>query len=223
MNKITGLRILLSITILATLSSCGILISSTSTPTPDWQPFPTYINDIPTSTAPKYGHYTPSAKFDFHLEFDYPSNWLLTEYIDEIGLPDLFIHDPRFPTLPTPFPSDHHPTPNDFGIIYVFILPSKPGQTAESEFASLKASYNQEYHIKVLTDYKTTIDGQDASVLEYQQEPIDLYISLMFERRILFMFGKQVYEILFSVAERERGGEFEQGYEYFLKSLKIVP
>lgn len=212
------------------LSSCGRAIStnmpvvSTPVPTSDWQPLPIYIYDIPTSDASKYSHYTPSAKFDLHLEFDYPSNWLLTEYTDEIGLPNLFIHDPRFSTLPTPAPSDYHPTPNDFGVIDIWILPSSPGQTADTELESHKEGYSNHFRYTVLTDYKTKIDGQDASVLEYQlKERMEGSPTLMFERRIYFAIETQVYEICFSVAEKERGGEFEQGYEYFFKSIKIVP
>ena len=36
------------------------------------------------------------------------------------------------------------------------------------------------------------------------------------------MVNSQLYEIIFTVAEKERGGEFEKGYEYFFDSLKIV-
>jgi hypothetical protein len=37
------------------------------------------------------------------------------------------------------------------------------------------------------------------------------------------MVNGQVYEIIYSVAEKDRGGEFDKGYDYFLNSLKIVP
>ena len=77
--------------------------------------------------------------------------------------------------------------------------------------------------MKVLYDYKISIDGYDASVLEYQIEPIEDYTSLMFARRIFFRVEDQMYTILFMVAEKERGGEFEKGYEYFFNSLKVVP
>ena len=67
------------------------------------------------------------------------------------------------------------------------------------------------------------IDGYNASVLEYQVNDPENYPSLMFNRRIFFIVKDQMYEFFFTVAEKDRGGEFEQGYEYFFNSLKIVP
>ena len=46
---------------------------------------PTYAYNILPSDTPEYKHYTPSDKFDFHLEFDYPGYWGVTEHIDEIS------------------------------------------------------------------------------------------------------------------------------------------
>jgi hypothetical protein len=75
-----------------------------------------------------------------------------------------------------------------------------------------------------LDNYKIKIDGQDAEVLEYQiDENFEVYTSTMFARDIFFAVHDQVYSISFLVAEHERGGEFEKGYEHFFKSLKIVP
>jgi hypothetical protein len=45
----------------------------------------------------------------------------------------------------------------------------------------------------------------------------------MFTRRIFFIAYDQVYTIDVAIAKQDRGGEFEQGYDYFFKSLKIVP
>jgi hypothetical protein len=79
--------------------------------------------------------------------------------------------------------------------------------------------------IKALNNYQTTIDGYNALVLEYQIEPFDNngYTSSMFERDLFFAVKDQIYQIAFTVAEKERGGKFEIGYEYFFDSLKIVP
>ena len=71
--------------------------------------------------------------------------------------------------------------------------------------------------------YQTTVDGRDAYVLEYQTDDLESSPSLMFNRRVYFMVNDQVYEIIYTVAEKDRGEEFESGYEYFFKSLKIVP
>ena len=177
----------------------------------------------PTSTPP-YFHYTPSKGFNIHLEFDYPSSWVFSEEIQEGGLLTVIgLGDPRFRTLPTPPADGFIRTPNDFGGIDIWITPKKPGQTADTELESHKQGYKDEHQITLLKDYELTIDGHEASVLEYQINDPESYTSLMFVRRIFFIVEDQMYEIFFEVAEKERGSEFEQGYEYFFKSLKIVP
>ncbi len=224
MNKKTSFHVwlILSSSVLTfMLSSCGVAMS-TGTPTPQWQPMPTYSYYVPPSDASEYTYYVPSEAFKFHLEFDYPSYWWLQENIDEIGLPSLNLGDPRFLTLPPPS-GDFHPVPNDFGSVYIWIMPSKPGQTPDTELESHKQSYSELNRMKVLTDYKITIDGNDATVLEYQVDDPETSPSLMFYRRTYFMVNGQVYEIIYSVAEKDRGGEFDKGYEYFLNSLKIAP
>jgi hypothetical protein len=174
-------------------------------------------NNTPTS---EYTHYMPSEFFHFNLEFDFPSDWLLYE---DKGRPAVYLDDPRFLTLPTPSPPNFHPTPNDFGSVYIWIMPSGPGQTPETELQSHKESYRNHHRYTVLNDYKITIDGYEASVLEYQEEDhIEGSQSLMFAKRIYFMVKGQVYEIIFFVAEKERGGEFEKGFDYFLNSIQIL-
>jgi len=176
----------------------------------------------PPTAIPPYIHYTPSEGSNVHLEFDYPSSWTFEEPQDTkfvvIGL-----GDPRFRNLPTQSPEDFHPIPNDFGSIDIWTLPYEPGQTAGTELEVRKQGYKDEPHIKLLQDYHIMIDGYDAGVLEYKLEDWENYTSLMFSRRIIFVVEDQLYEILFEVAEKDRGGEFEQGYEYFFNSLKIVP
>ena len=108
----------------------------TSTPTPDWRTAPTHVYYISPSDVSEYTHYTPSKTFKFHLEFDYPSFWWLQEYSNEIGISSVFLGDPGFLTLPTPV--DSHPVPNDFGRICIWVMPSKPGQTPETELNSHK-------------------------------------------------------------------------------------
>jgi len=216
MNKTTSIHIwhfLLASVAAVMLAGCGVM-ASTITPTPQ----------SPT-TMPPYIHYTASEGFNIHLEFDYPGSWTFSEEMQEGGLSMVVgLGNPRFRTLPTPFPEDSHPTPNDFGSVVIRIVPSQPDQTPNTKVESLKQSYNSHFRYKVLNDYKITIDGYDASVLEYQVEPAqDDYPSVMFNRRTFFMVKDQMYEIHFTVAEKERGGEFEKGYEYFFNSLKIVP
>lgn len=221
MNKRIFWRVLSVVAAVLIFSGCKAVIPS-STPTPYWQPVPTYIYYVPPSDVSEYTHYTPSDAFKFHLEFDYPGYWWLKENIDETGLLSVLLGDPRSLTLPTPS-DDFHPTPNDFGNIDIWIMPSSPGQTPDTELASHKQVYSKLHRMKVLDEYKIMVDGKNASVLEYQVDDPETSPSLMFYRRTYFMVNGQVYEVIFSIADSDRGGEFEKGYEYFIKSLKIVP
>jgi hypothetical protein len=180
-----------------------------------------------TSAAPPtYFHYTPSDEFDVHLEFDYPSSWILSE--EKFQFTDTMfvgLGDPRLLTIPTRAPDEPHGTPSDFGRIGIYVQPVKPDQTLDLLVEPHKQGYNSANWITPLNDYKIMIDGLEAIVFEYQVEPIDDngYTSVMFERNLFFIVGDQLYQITFMVAEKERGDEFEQGYEYFFKSLKITP
>ena len=216
MNRTTSIRVwhvLLPSIAAFLLAGCGVL-AVTATPIPQ-----------PPTAVPPYIHYIPSEGFNIHLEFDYPGSWTFSEdKIQGTDFIEIGLGDPRFRTLPTPLPDDFHPRPNDFGRVVIWIVPGKPGQTPDTEVESRKQGYDEEHRYTLLKDYKITIDRHDASVLEYQIKPFpESYPSLMFARRIFFVVEDQMYEIYFSVAEKDRGGEFEQGYEYFFNSLKIVP
>lgn len=212
MNKTTNFHIwfALSLNVAAlTLSSCGAVISS-STPT----------------AVPPYIHYTPSKEFNTHLEFDYPSSWIFSEErIQDTNIIVIGLGDPRFLTVPTRAPYESHGIPSDFGSISVLIQPVKSNQPLDTQFDAYKKGHSDASWITALNEYKIKIGEYDASVLEYQIEPWNSngYTSVMFERDIFFAFKDQLYQISFAVAEKERGGEFEKGYEYFFKSLKIAP
>lgn len=186
---------------------------------------PTITPTLPLSTPVlPYIHFSSSETSEIHLEFDYPGSWLFSE--EKIEGTDILIiglGDPRLLTVPTRAPGESHGTPSDFGSITIWIMPSKPGQTSATELESHKQSYSNIHWMTVLRDYKIKIDEHDASVLEYLVDDPEHYTSLMFVRRTYFMIENRVYEIIFKVAEKERGGEFEKGYEYFFNSLKIVP
>jgi hypothetical protein len=138
-----------------------------------------------TSTpSSEYIHYTPSEFFHFNLEFDYPSYWLLYE---DKGRPAVYLNDPRLLTLPTPGPSNFHPTPSDYGSIFVWIRTLNSGQTADGELQAHKQSYSITHWMTVLNDYKIMIDGYDASVLEYQTNDPETSPSIMFNRRTFFV------------------------------------
>ena len=184
------------------------------------------ITSIPiqSSTAtPPYIHYTPSKRFNIHLEFDYPGSWIFSEQKRGAGLMILGLNDPRFLTLPTPSPNDFHPIPNDFASVYIWIYSVENGRTLDTQIGAFKQGSNQTSWATFLDDYKITIDGYDARVLEYQVNDPESSPSLMFERSTFFVAEDQIYEIFFTIAEKDRNGEFEKGYEYFFNSLKIVP
>lgn len=176
---------------------------------------------IAPTPIPPYIHYTPSKVSSVRLEFDYPSSWVITEETKDTNFMVIGLGDPRFRTLPTSDSFEH--APNDFGSIVIWIMPSKSYQTVEAELDLRKKEYNETDWMTVLDNYKIMIDGYVAGVLEYQIHPTEDFPSLMFNRRILFIVEDQIYEILFEIAEKDRGSEFEQGYEYFFNSLKILP
>lgn len=182
------------------------------------------INPVATPTTLTYIHYSPS-KVNTNLEFDYPSVWVFNETIRESGRVIIGLGDADLLTIPTQLPSESHGTPSDFGRIIISIVPINSQQTFDALVKSHQEGYSHSFWIKLLSEYKIIIDGYDAVVFEYQVEPIydNGYTSVMFERNIFFIFKDKLYQITLVIAEKDRGGEFEQGYEYFFNSIKIVP
>lgn len=194
------------------LVGCGFLKSSLqeSVMTPTSVPLQ--------ATLSTYIHYKPLTGSKVHLEFDYPSAWTYSQDGQDPNFIVLGFGDPRFRSLPTT-----SYTPNDFGSIDIWIMPAKLDQTSFTELESTKQGYLEEPRYHVLTDYKITIDGYDAGVLEYTIEPtVEDYPSVMFNKRIILVLKDQWYEILFQVAEKDREGKFEKEFEYFFNSIKIV-
>ena len=177
------------------------------------------------SPKPPYIHYTPSKSSTIHLEFDYPSSWIFSEgKIQDTDFILISLGDPRFLTVPTRAPNESHGTPSDFGSVNIIIQPVEY-QTLNSRVEGYKQGHSNSSWIIPLNEYEIKVDGYDALVLEYQIEPIgdNGYTSLMFDRDVFFAIKDKTYQIAFTVAEHERSGEFEKGYEYFFNSLKIVP
>ena len=216
MNKTIILYIwlvLLASIVISIFAGCGVVA-------------PTIAPTLQSPTAmPPYIHYTPSETSKIHLEFDYSSSWIFSEErIQDTDIIVVGLGDPRLLTVPTRAPNEPHGTPSDFGRVRIMIQPVKPGQTLDVLVEPHKQGYDNAPWIMPINDYKLTIDGHDAIAFEYQVEPTDDngYTSLMFERNIFFVVKDQLYQITFLVAEKDRGSEFEQGYEYFFNSLKIV-
>lgn len=224
MNKTTNFsiwRILLASALMFILPGCSA-VTSKATPTASTMPV---VPTIPSPTAaPPYIHYAASESSNVHLEFDYPGYWYFNDekmpYTDTIVI---FLGDPRVLTVPTRTPDEPHGTPSDFGSVYIWIDPVKPGQTLNSLVEEQKRNDSTAHLITPLDDYPIEIDGHDAYVLEALINDPDIHSSVMFNRTIVFIVYDQVYTIDFIVAEHERGGEFEQGYEYFFNSLTIIP
>jgi len=214
MNKTTNIHtwnvILVSLAAL-TLAGCGVM-APTIMPT----------LQLPTAVSP-YIHYTPPEGFNIHLEFDYQISWVFSGEKRKADIVVLGLADPRFRTLPTPSSEDFHPSPNDFGGVVIWIFPVELGRTLDAEVEALKQGNSGTNLVIFLNDYKIKIDEYDARVLEYQISDPESYTSLMFERSTFFVVENQIYRIVFTIAEKDRGGEFEKGYEYFFNSLKIVP
>ncbi len=199
------------------LAGCSAVMP-TATPAIPASPAPS-----PTA-APPYIHYTPSEASNVHLEFDYPGYWYFNEgksqYTDSFVI---FLGDPRLLTVPTRAPDEPHGTPSDFGSVDIWIRPAEPGQTLDSLVEEQSRINSTARGLTPLDDYPIEIDGHDTYVLEILNDFPEMYTSVMFNRRIFFIAYDQIYTIDFTVAEHERGGEFEKGYDYFFKSLKIVP
>ena len=181
----------------------------------------------PSSTVVSpYTLYVPSEASNVQLEFDYPTSWIFSEEKNQDG-DTVFIGlgDPRLLIVPTRAPNESHGTPSDFGRVRILIWPIEPDQTLDILVEPHKQGYESASWITPINDYRFMIDGYAALAFEYQVEPVDDngFTSLMFERDIFFIVKDQLYQITFLVAEKERAGDFEQGYEYFFNSLKIVP
>jgi hypothetical protein len=185
----------------------------------------TRASPVPRDAA-DYLHYTSSGMSKISLEFDYPGSWVFSEEkIQGTDIVLIGLGDPRLLTVPTRAPHESHGTPSDFGSISILIQPLKTNLTLESHIDAYIQGHRDSSWIKALKDDQLFIGENIARVLEYQINPIDGngYTSVMFERSIFFAVKDQICQIMFFVAEKDRGGEFERGYEYFLNSLKIVP
>lgn len=217
MSKATSFHLWLSLfacTTIFMLAGCGV-ITSTIAPTP--------LSVAPTLP---YTHYIPSAASNVCLQFDYPSSWVFSEeIIGDANVRVIGLGDPRLLTLPTRAPNELYGSPSNFGRVTILIQPASSNQTLDSLVDTYKQGHSDVDWIKALGNYQIAIGGYNALVLEYQIEPFDNngYTSSMFKRNIFFAVKDQIYNITFVVAEKERGGEFEKGYEYFINSLKIVP
>lgn len=207
---------LISSFILLLIIGCNAMDSSRTqvpTVTPSFLYSPTPV--------PQFFHYSTASGSDIYIEFDYPSSWGMGDDLQESRL-NITLYDPRYFTLPTPSPGDNHPIANDFGYINIRIRPIQSDESFQQlvdEFANAGVSFRVD-----LRNYQRKMANQDSFVFEYlitENNP-DIYTSEMFGRKIFFEVNHFIYSITFMIAEKDRENEFEQGYEYFLDSIKVV-
>ena len=200
--------------IVITLVGCDIL--SITMPTPVTTP------ESLTSISP-YVHYSSPEELDIHLAFGYPEYWIFRyteQYVDYIIIG---LVDPRFLTVPTRAPDESHGTPDDFPKVSIWIKTVNSNQSLDSHVEPYRHGTDNPPWTILLNKYRITVDGYDAIVIEYQANDPEIYTSVMFRRTVFFIVEDKLYSIGFTIAEHERGGEFEQGYEYFFDSLTITP
>jgi hypothetical protein len=177
--------------------------------------------------APKYIHFTPSGLLDMNLEFEYPSSWIvkeITEYMNiNIGIIVLF--DSRSAILQTPIydTNDGYSLQEiDINSVSIQVRPIEHGQTPETEAELFKQKNSTLNTVVILGEYETTINSYNARVVELQFGPVEGFSSRMFNQRIFFSVENNLYQIDLTIVDKDRGGEFEQGYEYLLSSIKIT-
>lgn len=178
------------------------------------------------SNVDQYNHYAPSKKSVIRLSFDYPSYWFFfgEETEQYTGTVSIDLIDPAYLTVPTRAPNEPHGTPGDFGRVWICVRPVSD-MTLNGIISMYRDARSGVTWIKQLKDYQVVVDGYDAQVLEYQIEPMgenNGYSSLMFERDVFFVVDDQIYQIVFIVAEKDRDGQFEKGFNYFFDSLRVI-
>lgn len=182
------------------------------------------IRNTSTSVSP-YIKYIPSKSSKIQMEFDYPREWIFRDEngINNFGLYQIYLMDPQYLYVPTYDPHDIYITPTDFGAITITSQTINKGRTVDTLFDEYKNSSINTPFVKFVDEYKTQVDGNDALVLECQIEPYpdNGYSSTMFSRTIFFGNKDQLYEIIFEVSVKDRGGDFEKGYDHLIDSIKF--
>jgi hypothetical protein len=207
-------KILLIICITIMLSGCSDSISSILE-----------TNATPTSTSP-YLFYSPSQSSVIRLEFEYPNNWNFhgeTE-VQYSGMYVIGLDDASSLQRGTQTPNESNNTSIEDNHISIWIGPITEQRTLETIIESYKSGHDDPRWAKLLNEYQIDINDVDAQVIEYQIEPFaeSGLNSTVFEKDIFFEFNNYIYEIFFQVAWNEKGGDFEQGFDHFLNSLKLI-
>jgi hypothetical protein len=203
------------------LSGCAV---ATPPPAPAPTVPPTTPLPSPTAEPIHYRRYTPSEELEVHLEFDYADYWHFQEgTLEYTGTIVIGMADPAILDVPTRSPDEPHGTPSDLPRISIHIQPLEPGESFESLWQEQKRIDSTANILTLVRDYPLQIDGYDAYALETLNDIPELYMAVMFCRRIILVAYDQVYTIDFLINEQHRGDRFEQGYNHFFESLQVVP
>lgn len=177
----------------------------------------------PTASLP-YLLYSPSKNSFIQLEFEFPKEWFLVDEkeLQDSGIYILSLVDTRINSTQSLTESGQIISKGNR--ISILARSIKNQETLETRIESYKSGHNDQRWAKLLDEYKIELGDVNARVIEYQIEPFDDngLVSTIFERNIFFKFDNRIYQIIFQVGLDDRNGEFEQGYDYLLSSLKTV-
>jgi hypothetical protein len=174
---------------------------------------------------PSYIRYSPSERSQMLLEFDYPKTWVFQEEwgSDSGDFYAIAFLDPR--GVWDPKKSSHeHCSAIYCGVVAIIMEPLSSDHSLDDHIELIKQARIDSDWMKEVATYQINFHGITAHVLEYQKdysgnkEPK----SMFFDRNVLFQVGNKLYWIMSQIPENERGGEFEKGYEYMLKSMRII-
>lgn len=201
--------------ILFTLIGCRSAVSATQLSASST---PHYLS----TATPAFTRYTSVLQSGIHLEFTYPSSWGFGDTLRDNQIL-ISLYDPRFSTLPTAHSDNNHPPINDFAVIDIWIRPLPLDKSFE-QFIQARAEDTTYDHKTLLNNYQTRVSGINATVLEYRLDEnyLEIHQSEMFVKEMHFATNGFLYGITLTIAEKDRGNELERGYEYFLRSLKII-
>ena len=158
------------------------------------------------------------------MEFEFPKEWFLVDEkeLQDSGIYILSLVDTRINSTQSLTESGQIISKGNR--ISILARSIKNQETLETRIESYKSGHNDQRWAKLLDEYKIELGDVNARVIEYQIEPFDDngLVSTIFERNIFFKFDNRIYQIIFQVGLDDRNGEFEQGYDYLLSSLKTV-
>ena len=226
MKKITVPSIFLVYIVLLEVFGCNTLPSTVQSlpPTPSPVYSPTVPPSFPLTLTSPFFHYTSDTRSNIYLEFDFPSTWGFGEDIQNNRI-RIALYEPRYFTVPTEaVPDENHPPLNDFGVIDIRVRPQQSDESFDEYVQKFAKDENYDHKI-ILDKYSTQVAGVNAVVIEAKLDKnyLEIHLEEMFLRDIFFTVDNFIYQIRLTISMKDRGNEFEKGYEYFIGSLRAMP